>query len=478
MAFLKLDNGHLPIIESIRDPIIVTDLNGKIIFISKTAEKLFGYSINELLNKNKAILIPPAKIEVEEKLVADILIGEAIENIETVRLDRNNQQLKVFISLFPLKTDDNIIGITEVIRSAAPKRGSEGKFQALLESAPDAMVIVNKTGQIVLVNSQAEKVFGYERFELLGKLIEILIPDRFKKFHPAQRQNYIINPKVREMASGLELFGLRKNGNEFPAEISLAPIETEEGLLVAAAIRDVSEKQKTIKKLDQYVKNLEISNRELEQFAYVASHDLQEPLRNINNYINLLEKKFPSDSDEKEYFTIIKNLAKKMRILISDLLNYSLVGKNRSTEKVDFNKILKEVIKDMDLTILENNATISFSGLPVIETTPTEIRQLFQNFISNALKFKKSNTSPVINISCVEKIKEWVFAIQDNGIGIDEEYTPKLFQLFQRAHSVSQYPGTGLGLAICKKIVELNHGKIWVESKVGIGSTFFFTFPK
>jgi signal transduction histidine kinase len=233
-------------------------------------------------------------------------------------------------------------------------------------------------------------------------------------------------------------------------------------------------------KLNKYAGELENKNKELEQFAYISSHDLQEPLRNITNYVTLLEKRTKKniDKETEHVLNVIVKSAERMKILIREILLYSRIGKNREIKKVDCNKVLSEVLEAIDLSIRENQAKIITDHLPVIDSDEIEIRQLFQNLLSNALKFKKNNIAPEIHVHCEGKDKEWWFSVNDNGIGIEIEYMNKMFHIFQRLHTEEEYPGTGIGLATCKKIVELNNGKIWLSSKLGIGSIFYFTIPK
>lgn len=227
-------------------------------------------------------------------------------------------------------------------------------------------------------------------------------------------------------------------------------------------------------------KDLQVANKELEQFAYVASHDLQEPLRTISIFVGLIEEKYSgkTDEDTELYLKQIVNAASKMQNLIKDLLDFSQIGRNISFAATDCNNILKEVIANLGATIKESKAKITSTVLPVVIGNEIELRQLFQNLISNAIKFHKKNSKPEIEITFVEKDTEYLFAFKDNGIGLEEQYKDRIFIIFQRLHTSTEYAGTGIGLATCKKIVALHNGKIWMESKLGHGSIFYFTIPK
>lgn len=358
-------------------------------------------------------------------------------------------------------------------------RESEEKFKGLLASAPDATVIAGADGKIIMINIQTEKMFGFTKDEIIGHPVELLIPQRFQKHHPEHRSKFFADPKVRGMGVGLELFGKRKNGEEFPVEISLSPLKTNETVIVSASIRDITERKKAEIKLKQFTNELEEKNKELEQFAYIASHDLQEPLRTVSNYVKLFQEKYIGklDKNSDEYLEFIMGATTRMQSLIRDLLEYSRIGRDETIVEIDCNKILDEVLHDMNTSILESKAEINAAHLPTVKGYPI-LKSLFQNLISNAIKFKKADQPLIIDITVQTKNKEWLFAIKDNGIGIDKIHQDKIFKIFQRLHNLQEYPGTGIGLAQCRKIMELHQGKIWVESELDKGCTFYFTIPK
>jgi light-regulated signal transduction histidine kinase (bacteriophytochrome) len=262
--------------------------------------------------------------------------------------------------------------------------------------------------------------------------------------------------------------------DDYSAEKKLAE-ETQRALI--NILEDYSVEKASIEKINI---KLTRSNKEIEQFAYIASHDLQEPLKTLSNYVGLFLKKYKGrlDEDADQYLSVIGGATSRMQSLIKDLLNYSKVEKDKNKAAIDCNILLKDVLNDLAISITESKAEIYSEQLPIINGYLSGLKSLFQNLISNAVKFRKSNLNPIINITAQAKDEEWLFAIKDNGIGIDEIYYKKLFIVFQRLHNKNEYAGTGIGLAQCKKIIELHGGRIWLESELENGSTFYFTIPK
>ncbi len=367
---------------------------------------------------------------------------------------------------------------TEVLRKA------EQKFRSLLEAAPDAMIISSGEGEISLVNSQVESMFGFRREELIGQSIHALVPEWSGLLAPDSLHR--------------EFRARRKDGSEFPSEISLSPFQAEEGLLVTSAIRDITQRKKADDKIRELNTRLEQrvaertrellesnealrqSNEDLNQFAYAASHDLQEPLRMVALYSQLLRSTHEGKLDEEadHFISFIINGAQRMELLLTDLLAYSQAGQWAETPPsgVDCATVLRTVMLNLKTAIEQNKAVVTWDSLPTAQAHEVRLIQLFQNLIGNAIKYRGTNP-PRIHITAEAKNGDWLFCVQDNGIGIKPEYTHQIFGVFKRLHGHA-YPGTGIGLAICQRIVERYGGRIWVEPAPEEGSRFCFTLPR
>ena len=249
--------------------------------------------------------------------------------------------------------------------------------------------------------------------------------------------------------------------------------------LASVILNELNRRKKAERTMREYNSELKRKNAEIEQFAYIASHDLQQPLRSISNFTQLLDKKISAttDAEAREYMKLIAGGSQRMSTLIYDILEYSRIGKDSQKSTIDCNDLVRDILFDMNAIIQETNAEIHIGKLPVV-VGYSYLKSLFQNLLSNALKFKKENVRPVINITARDTGPDHLFTIADNGIGIEEPYKERIFIIFQRLHSRKEYPGTGIGLSICKKIVDLHGGKIWVDSEPGKGSSFNFTIPK
>ena len=357
---------------------------------------------------------------------------------------------------------------------------NEERFRALLESAPDAMVISGKDGLIELTNLATERLFGYSSVELAGKPVETLIPFNLRSHYKRDVGAFASDKFDGPLGGGMELRALRKDGTEFPVEISLSPLKGPNGVSITAAIRDISERKRAAEQLAEKMAELRNANEGLEQFAHIASHDLQEPLRMVASYTQLLARRYVGrlDADADEFIGFAVDGTVRMKRLIEDLLVYSRAGSGAPpVREFPSQAALESALFNLRLTIEERGAVVTQDVLPVLVSSDLQLTQIFQNLIGNAIKYCSEST-PKIHISAVMMGEEWVFSVQDNGIGIAPEHFEKIFQIFQRLHGREEYNGTGIGLAICQRILHQLGGRIWVESERGHGSFFQFSLPK
>jgi len=375
----------------------------------------------------------------------------------------------------------------ERARAENALKENQERLAGILASAMDAIVTVNEQGQIVLFNEAAELVFQCPASEAMGQPLHRFIPERFQAAHEEHVRKFTAGAATRRRMGKVEtLVGLRANGAEFPMEASLSRVETQTGKLFTVILRDVTEqealrrlRQRAEETLSKKAAELTRSNRDLEQFAYIASHDLQEPLRMVASYTQLLAERYRGKLDDNadKYIGYAVEGALRMQTLIQDLLAFSRVGRNGSEPKaVNANLAVHEALQNLRSTLDESRANVVCDNLPAVAVSRSQLVQLFQNLVGNAIKFHGAEP-PQTRITAEKADTAWLFSVADNGIGIAPEHHDQIFMIFQRLHARAEYPGNGVGLAICKKIVEQHGGKIWVESDLGRGSTFRFTLP-
>jgi PAS domain S-box-containing protein len=375
-----------------------------------------------------------------------------------------------------------IVRMDESEQVEASLRANEARLRRMLDTTVDAVVRFDPFGKIIGWNEQAEILFGRPPRETLGKSIfDVIVPPRFRRIGQTRLSRFLKTGRSSRFNRPVEVTVLHQSGREFPAEIAVAPLSHGGDYLFSAFIRDISKRKLAEQALLEKSENLSRSNAELEQFAYIASHDLREPLRTVSCYVTLLERRYGDklDSDANDYIAFAKEGALRMNSLILDLLEFSRVGRgSERMEAVSLDATLSEAIENLREAAAVAKAEIRFDGgLPVVLGDALELSRLFQNLISNAIKYRHASRSPAIAVSCKRRSGQWILAIKDNGIGIAPDYFERIFALFERLHGPGSFEGTGIGLSICKKIVERHHGKIWVESIPDQGSTFFFSLP-
>jgi PAS domain S-box-containing protein len=355
---------------------------------------------------------------------------------------------------------------------------TRAKLAAIVESSDDAVIGKTLQGIITTWNSGAERIFGYTAAEAVGQHIAILIPPE----RHDEEANILARLAQGERVEHFETARITKHGQKIDVSLSVSPIKNSAGEIVGASkiVRDITARKRTEASLALHAEELARSNVELERFAYVASHDLQEPIRTVQRFAQLLQRSLGKDlkGDAQEFLDFMIGGVQRMQTLINDLLAYSRAGwQGAAFAPADCNEICAKVLKNLQASIESHQAMVTVDPLPVVIGDATQLGQMFQNLLINAIKFRGQRT-PRIHVSVEESPREWIFSVADNGIGIAPEYFERIFVMFQRLHTIEEYAGTGIGLTICKKIAERHEGRIWVRSIVGEGSTFHFSVLK
>ncbi|MBI3585195.1 MAG: PAS domain S-box protein [Nitrospinae bacterium] len=360
----------------------------------------------------------------------------------------------------------------ELNREIEERKQAEERYRTVIQIAMDGFWLVDNHGHIIDVNDAACSMIGYTRDELLN----MSIPDIEAKESLEDTARHI----RKVMEAGSDRFETRhrcKDGRIIDIESSTIYRDINGGQFIAF-LRDITDRKLAMEKIIRYSEDLSRSNEELQQFAYIASHDLQEPLRMVASYVKLIERRYKGrlDKDADEFIEFAVDGANRMKEMIEGLLEYSRVKTyGKPLVPTDCEGILSDALNNLQMTIKENNAVVTHDPLPDVLADDVQIGRVFQNLISNAIKFRKKEEPPRIHISAQQEGREWVFSFRDNGIGIKPQYKDGLFTMFKRVYSRKEYPGTGIGLAVCRRIVERHGGRIWVESEYGSGSAFYFT---
>ena len=485
------ESRYRGLLEAAPDAMVVVNQDGRIVLLNLQAEKQLGYRRDELVGQPVTTIIPEG---FAERLVADATrtAAEALAQqigtgIELSARHKDGSHFPIEIMLSPLESDDGIL-VTAAIRDIRVRKAAEqhlaqmeGRYRGLLEAAPDAMMLVDRGGKIVLVNLQAERQFGYRHDELIGQLASTLFSQDSVQLLRASVRRSGDGGFAEQPSTGIEVEGRRNDGRFFPIEVTLSALPTDEGTLLATAIRDITARKLTEAQLMQTVAELNRSNEELGQFAYIASHDLQEPLRMVASYTQLLSRRYKGklDSDADEFISFAVDGANRMQQLIQDLLAYSRVAtQGKVLVETSSEEAFQQALRNLGGAIGDSGALVTHDPLPTVLADAGQLIQLFQNLVSNAIKYQNPGV-PCIHVSATRNRDNaggarWLFAVKDNGLGIESQYFDRIFGMFQRLHKREEFDGTGIGLAICKKIVERHGGSISVQSQIGHGSTFHF----
>ncbi len=453
--------------------------DGTILWANKAELRLLGYSRAEYVGRNIR------EFHVDEHVIGDIL--QRLENDQQLhgaeaRLRCKDGTIRyVSINSSVYREDERFVhtrcvtlDLTEQKRAAEVQQ----RLSAIVESSDDAIISKDMNGIVRSWNRGAERIFGYKPEEIIGRHISTLaVPERVDEI-----PDILARLAQGERVDHYQTKRQTKDGRVLTISLTVSPIRDADGTIVGASkvARDITEREVHERALEQANAVLLQANADLEQFAYSASHDLQEPLRMVSTFSELLKKEFGSKLGPTgdEYIGYTLQGALRMEQLLKDLRAYTLASTSEPVpvEDVDAGAMLDKALVSLAASIKESGASITRDDLPHVRLHEFQMEQLFQNLIGNAIRYR-SEAPPQIHVAVKRKGRDWIFSVQDNGIGIEPEYQEQIFGLFKRLHSVAVYPGTGMGLAICKRICERAGGRIWVESEPGKGSTFFFTLP-
>ncbi len=470
------------------DALVIINNQGRIILVNSQTERLFGYARSELLGENVELLMPERyrnkHVHHRDNYFITPKVRSIGENLELYGIKKDGTEFPVEISLSPLKTDEGVFALA-AIRDITPRKKADAKFKTILEATPDCLIVINNEGKIVLVNNRAEQLFGYKPNELLGQYVEFLIPKRFHDNHVGHRTNYFAKPRIRPMGAGQELYGQHKKGHEFPVAISLSPLETEEGMLALAAIRDISKQKELEQQLFNQNKELELQNHLKTEFLANMSHDIRTPLTGVVGMSKLLEDKV-QDPNQKQYAQWLGESGKQVLNMLNVILDtVSAENVNEATlreEPFELNQMLQEILQLVRPSTItkgiELKTQIDENTPPYLVSDHLKLRRILLNLLGNAIKFTQAGHI-TIEVKLLKQMKTHVllhFAVADTGMGIPYELQDKVFDKFFRGTPSRKglYRGHGLGLHIASSYANLLGGEILLTSKPGVGTTFYF----
>lgn len=475
----EAENLTRAILDNTPAVMFVKDAQGRYEMVNRQFESLFHVTVDQVIGHTDMDIFPAAMAAAFQR--NDRFVLDSGRPLQVEEVAPHDDGIHTYLSVkFPIMSPCGepvlICGVaTDITERKAMEREAasrEARLRAVLETAVEGIVTINERGVILTANRAATAMFGYAPGEMIGQNVSMLMPEPARSEHDGYLKRYLATGERRIIGQPREVEAVRKDGSLLPIILSVGECAIGEERMFTGIMHDNTERHRAEMELQR-------SNRDLEQFAYVASHDLQEPLRMVTSYLQLLEKRCSAllDEDATAFLNTALDGAKRMRALIQDLLAYSRVGsRGRPFASVSMSRVLEDTMANLKTAIESSGAAITSDLLPEVLGDAVQMGQLLQNLIGNAIKFSGPKT-PKIHVGAIRSGATWRFAVADNGIGIDPKFFDRIFIIFQRLHTRSEYEGTGIGLAVCKRIVERHSGRIWPDSVPGRGTTFFFTLP-
>jgi PAS domain S-box-containing protein len=456
------------------DAIISKTPQGIITSWNRGAEKIFGYTRNEVVGKHISILIPDDRTGEETEIIGKVMLGELVDHYETERCRKDGSIISISLTVSPLKdSSGKIIGISKIARDITARKKLQEvqtRMSDIINFSDDAIISRTLEGIVTSWNRAAEKIFGYAESEMVGSSISILFPESHKDDEP----KIVAMISSGESVQHYQTERIRKDGTRVLISLTLSPIKNTKGEVIGISkiARDITDR----KRIEE---EIILKNKELESFSYSVSHDLQAPLRRILHYAESLEEDYHDqlDEDGKKLISRISKNSLKMQQLINDLLAFSQLGRQEVVKSnVDMAQLTHAVVEE--LIPETQKVKVEIETLKSVRGDRNLLKQVIENLVSNAVKYSGKKDQPQITIGSEKKGREYTFFIRDNGVGFDMRYSEKLFNVFQRLHHVNDFEGSGVGLAIVKQIISKHGGKVWAKAAPDEGATFYFSIPE